>query len=897
MNRPTEQKPKGKVNKLRQLFEIKRPSKSSSTTLPRTKSTVPQDEAPVSTERLFVRNNRIRTSSRQNKYKKNVSKEERHNSNEVEGSSVKDDPPTNAALRLYRSRSEEQIEKVIEKNKTNLEELREMCKNVHVKRRNFEKNIQDLREKKTRSFAAMDEAETKKYRQSLVQEMDQNFALMKADGFLDDLENPLDSEDVSDEDNDVFSPHETDFLPIMEQKLHDSTCASRKSGDTQYTLVYEDKLRRRYSEENDSSTKLLIEVIQNPPRNSLLKHSETEHVKDIFSPEESDFLSIMRYDRNSDSEDKECTAVHESSEKKELQNELWKGQPKIYLEADPDKVAVNLSEYTKDENCFVGEGKSKEGSSGVFIKVDAAASSSTFEDEFTESLGDDLETGLNIVEAYNDDGRELVEIQVMVDRRVVTSQTFEAMRDKLQGSDVILYQNVDQTVDDILVVEEPDEHIYESVVYQNSDEENVGQNIVVYAPTSNRSTIYSTTSRDSSIFDDDDEGIELGRPKCKDEYVNVRRETFCDNKGVIRIERVVNPERVIENSFSADSTVKRSNSFPSPTKLAYIIEEIKTTERKYINDLEKVVFTFKPFIKKHTPVYLKERQGYLFGNIEKILSKQNKFLTSIEESADDINKIVNCFIEHEKLFELYPNYFRNKPKADAVLKEFGMIIQDMQDHFEERLDFSAYLLTPVQRLGKYILFLENIEKELKRLDLPIGSTQMALDIVKNEMSKGNDYVAIDSIQNSPISKMSYGCFKMRENFTISKPRRMEATVFLFSNYVVLAVEDHYSHETFNYYDSIKMEDLRIATFENYTIHLTDYTKSKKKNNSSRYTYVLEAKTEKIWDSWRESIEGILWQQLYKVKEMTLNSGSTPKYKKDKIKSHVESAGKSVFYIR
>lgn len=114
----------------------------------------------------------------------------------------------------------------------------------------------------------------------------------------------------------------------------------------------------------------------------------------------------------------------------------------------------------------------------------------------------------------------------------------------------------------------------------------------------------------------------------------------------------------------------------------------------------------------------------------------------------------------------------------------------MQEKFEERLDFSAYLLTPVQRLGKYILFLENIEKQLEKLDLPIENTQTALVIVRDEMSKGNDSVAIESIEHSPISKMDYGSFKMREKFNIIKPRKVEAAmVFLFTNVVVFSVTD------------------------------------------------------------------------------------------------------------
>lgn len=121
----------------------------------------------------------------------------------------------------------------------------------------------------------------------------------------------------------------------------------------------------------------------------------------------------------------------------------------------------------------------------------------------------------------------------------------------------------------------------------------------------------------------------------------------------------------------------------------------------------------------------------------------------------------------------------------------------MQDQFGERLDFSAYLLTPVQRLGRYILFIENIEKELKKMDGICENIQKALKIVKSVMSRGNDCVAIESIQRSPISKVDFGSFIMREKFTLTKPRRLEIMVFLFSNIVVFTVEDPVSL-TLNY---------------------------------------------------------------------------------------------------
>lgn len=69
-----------------------------------------------------------------------------------------------------------------------------------------------------------------------------------------------------------------------------------------------------------------------------------------------------------------------------------------------------------------------------------------------------------------------------------------------------------------------------------------------------------------------------------------------------------------------------------------------------------------------------------------------------------------------------------------------------------------------------------------------------------------------------------------------------------------------------------MTDLRIATFENGTVHLTDFAKIKGKlPNASRYTFILETKVDKIRSYWTETIEAMLWKQLLNEKGKTFMS--------------------------
>nr|CAI5841884.1 unnamed protein product [Callosobruchus analis] len=412
------------------------------------------------------------------------------------------------------------------------------------------------------------------------------------------------------------------------------------------------------------------------------------------------------------------------------------------------------------------------------------------EENLLDTLCDDLETGSSFVEAYNDDGRELIIAEVIIETKAVcfNDQTSldETIRENMRDSDLILITNDNKEYD---------------VIEQTA---RVLPSLSNIEPPSNRSTVYSTASE--SVFDDDDDVFTDTEEKhAEDEGFSSRRETYCDPKGNVRIERVESLGAAEDGSRK----LKRSNSITPIIMLDHIVDEIKSTERKYVSDLAKII--------------------------------------------------------DEVLFTKYPSYLKNKPRADMVLRTYSHIIKKIQEDLDDRLDFSAYLLTPLQRLGKYILFLENIQNQFQSLGISIESTLVALDIVKREMTKGNDYVAIESIQNSPISKLDYGTFIMRENFIILKPRKMEVMVFLFNNIIVFTNTDPREMETFYYLDSIKTNDLRIATFDDLTLHLTDFTKSKRKGRSIKYAYVLEAKSNKIKNMWKRTIENILWQQLYIAK--------------------------------
>lgn len=68
---------------------------------------------------------------------------------------------------------------------------------------------------------------------------------------------------------------------------------------------------------------------------------------------------------------------------------------------------------------------------------------------------------------------------------------------------------------------------------------------------------------------------------------------------------------------------------------------------------------------------------------------------------------------------------------------------------------------------------------------------------------------------------------------------------------------------YKYFDSIKMNDLTISTFEE-RIELTNYTRRKRSSIiQEQYKFTLETPDDSIKQNWIKTIEDILWDQLNK----------------------------------
>ncbi|CAG8597369.1 8848_t:CDS:2, partial [Cetraspora pellucida] len=182
---------------------------------------------------------------------------------------------------------------------------------------------------------------------------------------------------------------------------------------------------------------------------------------------------------------------------------------------------------------------------------------------------------------------------------------------------------------------------------------------------------------------------------------------------------------------------------PSPTpeeiaarnrKREAAVSEILTTERKYVDGLEKLVNFFllplreicqktsqKNGLLSIKPIASLEDISALFGNIEQLLILHKSLLKSLEDryrSWSPAEKISDIFLQTAPFLKMYIIYLKSFPRAIATMerlnktsKEFKKFLLSCQSKQElGGLTFNSFLSLPIQRIPRYKLLLEALLK-------------------------------------------------------------------------------------------------------------------------------------------------------------------------------------------
>lgn len=112
---------------------------------------------------------------------------------------------------------------------------------------------------------------------------------------------------------------------------------------------------------------------------------------------------------------------------------------------------------------------------------------------------------------------------------------------------------------------------------------------------------------------------------------------------------------------------------------------------------------------------------------------------------------------------MYPEYCRNERKGDKLANEYNRFFEQKQKDLKDPFNLASYLLTPVQRMGKYILLLKSLTKECQKNKFQIHELTTALAIVEYYMNRGNDLISLDDIENCKVC-ISNTSFKLQRYY-------------------------------------------------------------------------------------------------------------------------------------
>uniref|UniRef100_T1J0M6 DH domain-containing protein n=1 Tax=Strigamia maritima TaxID=126957 RepID=T1J0M6_STRMM len=310
--------------------------------------------------------------------------------------------------------------------------------------------------------------------------------------------------------------------------------------------------------------------------------------------------------------------------------------------------------------------------------------------------------------------------------------------------------------------------------------------------------------------------------------------------------------------------------------LALIMREMIQTERDYVNSLEYTIENYIPeLLREDIPQALRGKRNVVFGNIEKIFEFHSQYFLHELEKCDKTPFLVGqCFLRFERQFYLYALYNKNKPKSDELMLEYGTsFFKNKQLQLTDKMDLASYLLKPVQRMGKYALLIKQLVKECPEKDPEYADLKSAEDMVKFQLRHGNDLLAMDCIRECDVDVKEQGRLLRQDEFLVwqGKGRKcLRRHLFLFEELIVFTKArrdpDKKSRDIYQYKNSIKMSDIGLTEQVGESTAKFEIWFRRCKLND---TYILQAGSITVRNSWVQEISKLLWKQALRNRELRL----------------------------
>ena len=185
-----------------------------------------------------------------------------------------------------------------------------------------------------------------------------------------------------------------------------------------------------------------------------------------------------------------------------------------------------------------------------------------------------------------------------------------------------------------------------------------------------------------------------------------------------------------------------------------VVKEFISTENSYCEQLETIVnLIYKPLLSLEKPLITQDQIKFIFGNITMIYGINKMLLDGLKEHVSIYTRFTEfgkVILQFTQLMKSYSDFCQSYPQINDLIVSmkaphpFGVFYKEQIETAPEhlrRFDLLSLLITPVQRLPRYRLLLNDLLKHMKPTDVDYENVKKALSEVEyvanfvNEQSK------------------------------------------------------------------------------------------------------------------------------------------------------------------
>ncbi|KAH0794750.1 Kelch motif family protein [Histomonas meleagridis] len=211
---------------------------------------------------------------------------------------------------------------------------------------------------------------------------------------------------------------------------------------------------------------------------------------------------------------------------------------------------------------------------------------------------------------------------------------------------------------------------------------------------------------------------------------------------------------------------------------ANIAAEIQSTERTYLNTLKVITGYWEPKTRENK-IFTEAESSLIFHDFPAIINCHETFLKNLEERGTTYGAMLSdVFLDFSAFFKVSLLYISNYPTIINIILEKSkqkdinnkLRYLEVKNTSEIKGNLQAFLITPVQRMPRYILFLRELIK-FTPPSHPDSAMLLMASTKLEEVTRQIEQAAITAENNEKLLTIQFGLVR-DSNFELLRPSRV-----------------------------------------------------------------------------------------------------------------------------